>query len=72
MEASEQLAQGFVECTTEYDWAELPVPVREQIMAGAAAMLRWMNPPTIVIGPVSGDGLARHKEIHGRTDGGIV
>lgn len=69
MEKNERLAQAFVECTTEYDWTELPGPVQEHIMAGAAALMRWVNPPTIVIGPVSGDGLARHIAINGRANG---
>ena len=65
MDATEKLAQGFVELATEYDWAELPDHVQAVIMEGAAALMLYTRPPTIVIGPVSGDGLARHKQIYG-------
>ena len=67
---SERLAQAFVECATEYDWADLPPRVQAPILEAAKAMQGYCDTRTIVIGPVSGDGLARYKQLLAKEDHG--
>ena len=46
---SERLAQAFVECATEWDWAELPEHVKAPILVAADALERHGSRVTILI-----------------------
>jgi len=37
------LAVGFVECTTEYDYAEVPEHVQDLLNRAAEALARWIE-----------------------------
>jgi hypothetical protein len=41
MNETERLAQGFVEATTDLDYAPLPDAVKERLLSAAAALLQW-------------------------------
>lgn len=45
----EDIAAGFVEGTTEFDWAELPSGLQASMVDSARMFLMWSNPPTVTI-----------------------
>lgn len=42
--SAENLAVAFIESATEWDFGELPEPVREKIVEGARAFLDFVSP----------------------------
>lgn len=42
--SSRELAQGFVEATTEWDFAELPESVQAKLIEAADAFNEFVNP----------------------------
>jgi hypothetical protein len=48
-DAAWRLAQAFVECTTEYDFAEIPDDVKVKLVEAATAVLAYTRPEIIVI-----------------------
>lgn len=45
----EGLALGFVECTTEFDWTDLPEDVQSALMDAAGVFLAWSNPEVVTV-----------------------
>ena len=42
------LAVGFVEALTEYDFTDMPESVQQKLLDAAEAMMRFMEPVTVV------------------------
>lgn len=45
----EGLAAGFVECTTEFDWTDLPEHVQSALVDAAVVFLAWSNPEVVTV-----------------------
>ena len=43
------LAVGFVEALTEYDFTDMPESVQQKLLDSAEAMMRFMEPVTVLV-----------------------